>query len=226
MVRNVKPGVNYAPYAVMVAYPDAAPSESPAAADWLRPGRERTVALPPRMRQVARLTPLLLITGLLISAPTGTAQGASVQTAVVTKPTAAKVAMAAGFDVSPAMRAAAKQLVTAKRNPGALNRPERGPAAAGGGFTGDTAVQRSKTRGRRRPRDRRAVGQLRRYPGHGQHPHSGRHPDPARPGGRRRPQPVRGNGQHRLGGLLQDRQSAAGPAQPGLHLGRLRGPGL
>ena len=62
--------------------------------------------------------------------------------------------------------------------------------------------------------------------GRGEHPDPRRHPDPARPGRRRRPQPLRRDGQHRLGGLLQDRHAAARPAQPGLDLGRLRGAGL
>jgi hypothetical protein len=103
------------------------------------------VALPSRMRQVARLTALLLVTGLVVSAPIGTAKGDSAPAAAA-KPTAAKVATAAGFDVSPPMRATAKQAVAARRTAGALNRPERGPAVAGRGFAGDAAVQRAKTR--------------------------------------------------------------------------------
>jgi hypothetical protein len=100
-----------------------------------------------RIRTRARwLVPLLLVTGLVVSAPTGTAQGASVPAAPAARPTAAKVATAAGFDVSPPMRAVAEQAAPAKGSAGALNRPERGPAAAGGGFAGDAAVQGSKTR--------------------------------------------------------------------------------
>jgi hypothetical protein len=56
------------------------------------------------------------------------------------------VATAAGFDVSPSMREVARRSATAKRNAAALNRPERGPAAAGDGFAGDAAVQAAKTR--------------------------------------------------------------------------------
>ena len=56
------------------------------------------MALPSRMRQVARLTALLLVTGLVVSAPIGTAKGDSAPAAAA-KPTAAKVATAAGFDV-------------------------------------------------------------------------------------------------------------------------------
>jgi len=44
------------------------------------------------------------------------------------------------------MREVARRPVTAKRNPTALNRPERGPAPAGHGFSGDAAVQAAKTR--------------------------------------------------------------------------------
>ena len=103
------------------------------------------MALPSRMRQLARLTALLLITRLVVSAPIGTAKGDSAPAAAA-KPTVAKVATAAGFDVSPPMRATAKQAVAARRTAGALNRPERGPAVAGRGFAGDGAVQRAKTR--------------------------------------------------------------------------------
>jgi hypothetical protein len=51
------------------------------------------------------------------------------------------VAATAGFDVSLPMRAIARQAPAAKRNASGLNRPERGPAAAGGAFAGDGAVQ-------------------------------------------------------------------------------------
>jgi hypothetical protein len=39
------------------------------------------------------------------------------------------------------MRDVAKQAAAARRGAGTLDRPERGPAAAGGGFSGDAAVQ-------------------------------------------------------------------------------------
>jgi hypothetical protein len=99
------------------------------------------------MRRAAQLlVPLLLITGLVVSAPVGTAQGAPASTAVAAQHSAPKVATAAGFDVSPSMRAVAKRPATAKPNADALNRLDRGPAAAAHGFSGDAAVQASKTK--------------------------------------------------------------------------------
>jgi hypothetical protein len=101
------------------------------------------VRLPTRARW---LVPLLLITGLVVSAPTGTAQGAAAPAAAAAGSSAPKVTAAAGFDISPSMREVARRPATAKRNAAALNRPERGPATRGAGFAGDAAVQAAKTR--------------------------------------------------------------------------------
>jgi hypothetical protein len=82
---------------------------------------------------------LLLVAGLLVSAPVGTAQGAPEATQASLKP---KFSSAVAFDVSPAMSDVAKQATTAaRRATGNLDRPERGPASAGRGFSGDAAVQ-------------------------------------------------------------------------------------
>jgi hypothetical protein len=63
-----------------------------------------------RLRKRARwLVPLLLITGLVVSAPTGTAQGAAAPEAGKANGAAPKLTTAAGFDVSPSMRAIAKR---------------------------------------------------------------------------------------------------------------------
>jgi hypothetical protein len=86
------------------------------------------------------LLPLLLVTGLLVSAPVGTAQGAPEAAQASPRP---RFSSAVAFDVSPAMRDVARQATAARRATGSLDRPERGPAAAGRGFSGDAAVQSS-----------------------------------------------------------------------------------
>jgi hypothetical protein len=92
-------------------------------------------------RRARWLVPLLLVTGLVVSAPVGTAQGAPEAAQASPKP---KFTSAAAFDVSPAMRDVARRAATAaRRATGNLDRPERGPAAAGRGFSGDAAVQSS-----------------------------------------------------------------------------------
>ena len=92
-----------------------------------------------RTRRARWLVPLLLVAGLLVSAPVGTAQGAPEATQASLKP---KFSSAVAFDVSPAMSDVAKQATTAaRRATGNLDRPERGPASAGRGFSGDAAVQ-------------------------------------------------------------------------------------
>jgi hypothetical protein len=97
-----------------------------------------------RLRTRVRwLVPLLLVSGLVVSALAGTAQGAAAPTAAASS--APKVTAAAGFDLSPAMRAVARTPLTAKRGATALTRLERGPATAGRGFSGDAAVQAAKT---------------------------------------------------------------------------------
>jgi hypothetical protein len=92
------------------------------------------------------LVPPLLVTGLVVSALAGTAQGAARPTAAAAGSSTPKVSAAAGFDVSPSMREVARRPLSAKRNATGLNRPERGPAPAGHGFSGDAAVQAAKTR--------------------------------------------------------------------------------
>jgi hypothetical protein len=96
-----------------------------------------------RTRRARLLVPLLLVTGLLVSAPIGTAQSAppAAPAAAAAKTTKPRFTTAAGFDVSAPMRDVARQATAARRGAGALDRPERGPAAAGRGFTGDAAVQ-------------------------------------------------------------------------------------
>ena len=92
-----------------------------------------------RTRRARWLVPLLLVTGLLVSAPVGTAQGAPEATQASLKP---KFSSAVAFDVSPAMSDVARQATTAaRRATGNLDRVERGPASAGRGFSGDAAVQ-------------------------------------------------------------------------------------
>ena len=73
-----------------------------------------------RTRQARWLIALLLVTGLLVSAPIGTAHGAlqaapNASTVQSTKP---RFTSAAGFDVSPPMRDVANQ-AAARRAPGA-----------------------------------------------------------------------------------------------------------
>jgi len=89
------------------------------------------------------IVPLLLVTGLLVSSPVGSAQGAPEAAQQALKP---KFSNAVAFDVSPSMRDVAKQ-AAARKATGNLDRPERGPASAGRGFAGDAAVQ--STTGRR-----------------------------------------------------------------------------
>jgi hypothetical protein len=92
-----------------------------------------------RTRRARWLVPLLLVTGLLVSAPVGTAQGAPEATQASLKP---KFSSAVAFDVSPAMSDVARQATTAARRATRnLDRVERGPASAGRGFSGDAAVQ-------------------------------------------------------------------------------------
>jgi hypothetical protein len=92
-----------------------------------------------RTKRARWLVPLLLVTGLLVSAPIGTAQGAP---EAAQQGPAPKFSKAAAFDVSPSMREVARRAMTGN-GAGNLDRPERGPAAAGGGFAGDAAVQSS-----------------------------------------------------------------------------------
>jgi len=96
------------------------------------------VGLRMRTRRARWLVPLLLVTGLLVSAPVGTAQGAPEATQASLKP---KFSSAVAFDVSPAMSDVARQATAARRATGNLDRVERGPASAGRGFSGDAAVQ-------------------------------------------------------------------------------------
>jgi hypothetical protein len=99
------------------------------------------VALRMRTGRARWLVPLLLVTGLLISAPVGTAQGAPQAAQAGPKP---RFSSAVAFDTSPAMRDVARQATAARRAAGNLDRPERGPASAGRGFSGDAAVQATK----------------------------------------------------------------------------------
>jgi hypothetical protein len=97
-----------------------------------------------RTRRARRLVPLLLVTGLVVAAPVGIAQGAPRATKAGLKP---KFSSAVAFDTSPAMREVARQAATARRATANLNRVERGPAAKGGAFAGDAAVQAAATPG-------------------------------------------------------------------------------
>ena len=94
-----------------------------------------------RTRRARLLVPLLLVTGLLVSAPIGTAQSAAPAVPTTAKASKPRFTTAAGFDVSAPMRDVARQATAARRGAGTLDRPERGPAAAGQGFSGDAAVQ-------------------------------------------------------------------------------------
>jgi hypothetical protein len=98
-----------------------------------------------RRRRARLLVPLLLVTGLLVSAPIGTAQSAAPAAPAAAKSTKPKFTAPAGFDVSAPMRDVARQ-AAAKAGAGKLDRPERGPAAAGHGFGGDAAVQSTTAR--------------------------------------------------------------------------------
>jgi hypothetical protein len=98
----------------------------------MRAGRARLLVL------------LLLVTGLLVSVPVGTANGAP-EAAPATRGAAPKFTRAAGFDVSPPMRQAARR-ATARAGATAADRAERGAVPADRGFAGDGAVQSSATR--------------------------------------------------------------------------------
>jgi hypothetical protein len=100
------------------------------------------VGLRMRTRRARRLVPLLLVAGLVVTAPVGAASGAPRADAASPKP---KFTSAVAFDVSPSMADVARR-AAATRAAGTLDRPERGPAAAGRGFAGDPAVQSSKAR--------------------------------------------------------------------------------
>jgi hypothetical protein len=96
------------------------------------------VGLRMRARRARWFLPLLLVTGLLVTAPIGAASGAPQATEASPKP---KFSSAVAFDVSPPMRDAAAKATASRAAAGKLDRPERGPAAAGHGFSGDAAVQ-------------------------------------------------------------------------------------
>ena len=106
-----------------------------------------------RTRRARWLVPLLLVTGLLVSAPIGTAQSAppAAPVAAAAKGSTPKFSTAAGFDVSPPMREAAKR-AAAKAGGGAQDRAERGAIPADGGFAGDGAVQSSAGKAALAPR--------------------------------------------------------------------------
>jgi hypothetical protein len=95
------------------------------------------------MKRARWLVPLLLVTGLLVSAPFGSAKGAPPPAQKGPTP---KFTSAAAFDVSPSMRDVAKRAGAVQRTAAKALPPERGPAVADRGFAGDAAVQSSKTR--------------------------------------------------------------------------------
>jgi hypothetical protein len=92
-----------------------------------RKGAHREDPSADQTRAAAR--PLLLVTGLLVSAPIGTAQSATPAAPAAAKSSKPRFTAAVGFDVSAPMRDVAKQATAARRGAGPLDRPERGPAA-------------------------------------------------------------------------------------------------
>ncbi|HEX2157654.1 MAG TPA: hypothetical protein VHS79_11870, partial [Actinomycetes bacterium] len=92
-----------------------------------------------RTRRVRLLAPLLLVTGLLVSAPLGTALGASpAAPAPAAGASTPRFTAPAGFDVSAPMREVAWQAAAKGAVPQDL---DRGAVPADRGFGGDGAVQ-------------------------------------------------------------------------------------
>ena len=85
--------------------------------------------------------PLLLVTGLLVSAPIGTAQSAAPAAPAATKASKPKFTAPAGFDVSAPMREVAKR--AARAGAAVPDDADRGAIPADRGFAGDGAVQSS-----------------------------------------------------------------------------------
>jgi hypothetical protein len=93
-----------------------------------------------RRRRARLLVPLLLVTGLLVSAPIGTAQSAPPAAPAAVQSAKPKFTAPAGFDVSAPMREVARQAAKAGAVPDDL---DRGAVPTDRGFAGDAAVQRS-----------------------------------------------------------------------------------
>ena len=109
------------------------------------------------------------------------------------------------------MREVARRPVTAKRNPTALNRPERGPAPAGHGFSGDAAVQAAKTRASVAPKIAAPTVNFEGIPATANIPILGGIPIPPDPVGDVGPSQYVEMVITAWGRLLQDRQPALGP---------------
>ena len=90
-------------------------------------GKGLTVRIRLGRERARLLVPLLLVTGLLVSAPIGTAQSAAPAAPAAAKTTKPRFTTAAGFDVSAPMSDVARQATAARRAAGALDRPGRGP---------------------------------------------------------------------------------------------------
>jgi hypothetical protein len=91
-------------------------------------------------RRRARLLVPLLVTGLLVPAPIGTAQSAPLAAPAAATTAKPKFTASVGFDVSAPMREVARQAAKAGAVPDDL---DRGAVPADRGFAGDAAVQRS-----------------------------------------------------------------------------------
>jgi hypothetical protein len=102
--------------------------------------KERTVRIWTRRRRARLLVPLLLVTGLLVSAPIGPAQSAPPAAPAAAQSAKPKFTAPAGFDVSAPMREVARQAAKAGAVPHDL---DRWAVPADRGFAGDAAVQRS-----------------------------------------------------------------------------------
>jgi hypothetical protein len=98
------------------------------------------VRISTRRRRARLLVPLLLVTGLLVSAPIGTAQSAPPTAPAAAATAKPRFTAPAGFDVSAPMREVARQAAKAGAVPDDL---DRGAVPADRGFAGDAAVQRS-----------------------------------------------------------------------------------
>jgi hypothetical protein len=95
-----------------------------------------------RARRARLFVPLLLVAGLLVAAPVGTAQGAPPAAPAAAKASKPKFSAPAGFDVSAPMREVAKRAAARVGTAGAVD-AERGAVPADRGFAGDGALQGS-----------------------------------------------------------------------------------
>ncbi len=116
-------------------------------------GKGLTVRIRMRTSRVRLLAPLLLVTGLLVSAPLGTAQGAppAAPATAAAGASTPRFTAPAGFDVSAPMRELAGR-AAAKAGGGVKDDPDRGAVPASTAGSAATGPSRTRRPGPRRLR--------------------------------------------------------------------------